>query len=112
MSIDRELIRRGVIVPTFKTKQNNILTYVFKGRYYLDYLKARAKARSLHLQSASKWKKYCYLNDTLPYGVPESPEIVYRNNGWVNFNDWLGVKVIKHTQNKKKKLSQKLKQLS
>ena len=109
MSIDRELIRRGVIVPTFKTKQNNILTYVFKGRYYLDYLKARAKARSLHLQSASKWKKYCYLNDTLPYGVPESPEIVYRNNGWVNFNDWLGVKVIKHTQNKKKKIKSKTK---
>ena len=44
MSIDLELIRRGVIVPTFKTKQNNILTYTFKGRYYLNYLKARAKA--------------------------------------------------------------------
>ena len=31
MSIDRELIRRGVIVPTFKTKQNNDLSYTFKG---------------------------------------------------------------------------------
>ena len=66
MSIDRELIRRGVIVPTFKPKQNNILTHVFKGRYYLNYSKARAKARSLNLQGASEWKKYCYLNDTLP----------------------------------------------
>ena len=37
MSIDRELIRRGVIVPTFRPKQNNILTHVFKGRYYLNY---------------------------------------------------------------------------
>ena len=91
MSIDRELIRRGVIVPTFKTKVNNVLTYSFKGRYYLNYLKARTKARSLNLQSAAKWKLYCHLNDTLPHGVPESPEIVYRNNGWVNFNDWLGI---------------------
>ena len=103
MSIDRELIRRGVIVPTFKTKQNNDLSYKFKGRYYLNYTKARAKARSLNLQGASDWKKYCYLNDTLPHGVPESPEIVYRNNGWVNFNDWLGIKVVKKLINKRNK---------
>ena len=102
MSIDRELIRRGVIVPTFKTKVNNILTYSFKSRYYLNYLKARTKARSLNLQSAAKWKLYCHLNDTLPHGVPESPEIVYRNNGWVNFNDWLGIKVVKKFKNKRK----------
>lgn len=103
MSIDRELIRRGVIVPTFKTKRNNDLNYTFKGRYYLSYTKARAKARSLNLQGASDWKKYCYLNDALPHGVPESPEIVYRNNGWVNFNDWLGIKVVKKLINKRNK---------
>ena len=102
MSIDRELIRRGVIVPTFKPKINNFLTYSFKGRYYLDYLKARTKARSLNIQSSAKWKLYCHLNDTLPHGLPESPEIVYRNNGWVNFNDWLGIKVVKKFKNKRK----------
>ena len=69
MSIDRELIRRGVIIPTFKTKQNSDLSFTFKGRYYLSYTKARAKARSLNLQSASDWKKYCYLNDSLPHGM-------------------------------------------
>ena len=109
MSIDRELIRRGVIVPTFRPKQNNILTHVFKGRYYLNYSKARVKARSLNLQGASEWKKYCYLNDTLPHGVPESPEIVYRNNGWVNFNDWLDIKVIKKVTNKRKTTKSRIK---
>ena len=109
MSIDSELIRRGVIVPTFKTKANNALTYSFKGRYYLNYLKARTKARSLNLQSAAKWKLYCHLHDTLPHGVPESPEIVYRNNGWVNFNDWLGIKIIKKKVNKRKKNRSKTK---
>ena len=109
MSIDRELIRRGVIVPTFKTKVNNILTYSFKGRYYLNYFKARTKARSLNLQSSTKWKLYCHLNDTLPYGIPESPEIVYRNNGWVNFNDWLGIKVIKKVKNKRKTTKSRIK---
>ena len=33
MSIDRELIRRGVIVPTFKTKVNNVLTYSDLGSF-------------------------------------------------------------------------------
>ena len=103
MSIDQELIRRGVIVPTFKIKQNNVLTFSFKGRSYLDYNKARSKVRALNLGSASEWKKYCYLNDNLPYGVPESPEIVYRNNGWVNFNDWLGIKIVKKLINKRNK---------
>ena len=103
MSIDKELIRRGVIVPVFKTKQRNNLTFTFKGKYYLNYINARSKARSLNLGSANEWKKYCYLNDTLPYGVPESPEIVYRNNGWKNFNDWLGIRIIKKLKRRRKK---------
>ena len=103
MFYDKELVRRGVIVPVFKNKQSNNLTVNYKGKYYLNYLKARSKARSLNLGSATEWKKYCYLHTQLPQGVPESPEIVYRNNGWKNFSDWLGVKIIKNTKKKRKK---------
>jgi hypothetical protein len=103
MSIDRELIRRGVIVPTFKPTQSiNVLTFPFKGRHYLNFIKARNKVRSLNLTNVSEWRKYCYLNDVMPHGVPENPEIVYRNNGWKNFNDWLGVKTIIKVKKKKK----------
>lgn len=103
MSIDRELIRRGVIVPTFKPAQSiNVLTFPFKGRHYLNFIKARNKVRSLNLANVSEWRKYCYLNDVMPHGVPENPEIVYRNNGWKNFNDWLGVKTIIKVKKKKK----------
>tara|TARA_B100001769_G_C21999077_1_gene536903 strand:+ start:286 stop:825 length:540 start_codon:yes stop_codon:yes gene_type:complete len=103
MFYDKELVRRGVIVPVFKNKQSNNLTFNYKGKYYLNYLKARSKARSLNLGSAAEWKKYCYLHTQLPQGLPESPEIVYRNNGWKNFSDWLGVKIIKNTKKKRKK---------
>ena len=109
MSIDKELIRRGVIVPVFKTKQRNILTFTFKGKSYLNYINARSKARSLNLGSANEWKKYCYLHTNLPYGVPESPEIVYRNNGWKNFNDWLGIRIIKKPKSKRRKNKIKIK---
>ena len=104
MSIDKELIRRGVIIPVFKTKQrNDLLNFVFKGKSYLNYLKARSKTRSLNLGSAAEWKKYCYLHANLPYGVPESPEIVYRNTGWKSFSDWLGIKIIKKSKRRRKK---------
>ena len=103
MSIDRELVRRGVIVPVFKTKQRNNLSFAYKGKYFLNYLMARSKARSLNIGSAAEWKKYCYLHTNLPYGVPESPEIVYRNNGWKNFNDWLGIRIIKKLKRRRKK---------
>ena len=79
------------------------LSFAYKGKYFLNYLKARSKVRSLNIGSATEWKKYCYLNTNLPYGVPESPEIVYRNNGWKNFNDWLGIRIIKKLKRRRKK---------
>ena len=96
MDHDRELVRRGVIVPVFKTKPpTDILNFKFKDKYYLSYLKARSKVRTLKLGSTEEWKKYCYLHTKLPYGVPESPEIVYRNSGWTSFKDCLGFTIIK-----------------
>ena len=102
---DKELIRRGVIVPVFKAKPpKNNLNFIFKGKSYLEYSKARSKVRSLNLKSANDWKKYCYLHTNMPFGVPESPEIVYRNKGWKNFNDWLGISINKISKKKVKKV--------
>ena len=116
---DKELIRRGVIVPVFKAKPpKNNLNFIFKGKSYLEYSKARSKVRSLNLKNANEWKKYCYLHTNMPFGVPESPEIVYRNKGWKNFNDWLGIssnkiskKKVRKTKSRKKKIKIKSKPL-
>ena len=49
---DKELIRRGVIVPVFKAKPpKNNLNFIFKGKSYLEYSKARSKVRSLNLKT-------------------------------------------------------------
>ena len=116
---DKELIRRGVIVPVFKAKPpKNNLNFIFKGKSYLEYSKARSKVRSLNLKNANEWKKYCYLHTNMPFGVPESPEIVYRNKGWKNFNDWLGIssnkiskKKVRKAKSRKKKIKIKSKPL-
>ena len=108
---DKELIRRGVIVPVFKAKPpKNNLNFIFKGKSYLEYSKARSKVRSLNLKNANEWKKYCYLHTNMPFGVPESPEIVYRNKGWKNFNDWLGISTNKISKKKTKKAKSKKKE--
>ena len=52
---DKELIRRGVIVPVFKAKPpKNNLNFIFKGKSYLEYSKARSKVRSLNLKNANE----------------------------------------------------------
>ena len=47
-----------------------------------------------------------------PYGVPENPEITYRNNGWKSFNDWLGIRTIKKSKRRRKKKKTKAKNTS
>ena len=96
MSIDSELVRMGVIRPTYnhKNSSKNILSVTFKEKAYLNYKEARSKVRALNLKSPHEWKRYCYIHD-MPFGVPTNPDIVYRKNGWTNYRDWLGIKVIK-----------------
>ena len=114
MSIDSELIRMGVIRPTCNQNHSskNILSVTFQGKAYLNYKEARAKVRQLNIKSPHKWKRYCYIHD-LPFGVPSNPDLVYRRNGWTNYRDWLGVKVIKIVKKIKsrKKANQKTKTL-
>ena len=109
---DIELCLRGGFVSVFNamTLKNN-LNFIFKGKSYLEYSKARSKVRSLNLKNANEWKKYCYLHTNMPFGVPESPEIVYRNKGWKNFNDWLGISSNKIIKKKAKKAKSRKKKI-
>ena len=95
MSIDQELTRMGVLRPTVQhpLSSNGFLSVTFKEKAYLNYKEARSKVRALNLKSPHEWKRHCYIYD-LPFGVPTNPDLVYRKNGWENYRDWLGVKVI------------------
>ena len=91
MSIDSELVRMGVIRPTYNHKNSSrgVLSVIFQGKSYLSYKEARSKVRSLNLKSPHEWKQHCYIHRT-PYGVPTNPDIVYRKNakGEVNADDY------------------------
>ena len=107
MSINSELTRLGVFRPgPKKFKIKNIITQSYKGKTYESYQEARSKIRKLHLNSSHQWKRHCYFQN-LPSGVPENPELVYRNTGWSNYKDWLGIKTIKITKRKKTRKSKR-----
>jgi hypothetical protein len=62
-------------------------------RKILPFLEARKLARSLGLKGLNAWEKYHkkYNPPTLPY----RPSYTYRNDGWVNWMDWLGTNNIR-----------------
>jgi hypothetical protein len=56
-------------------------------RNFLPFEKSREIIRDLNLTSLSEFKN---LKDKRPFGVPHTPEIVYANNGWISWGDFLG----------------------
>ncbi|OGV66933.1 MAG: hypothetical protein A3K19_03660 [Lentisphaerae bacterium RIFOXYB12_FULL_65_16] len=58
------------------------------------FREARRFARGLGLKSIREWDLYCQGKmkhlGRRPDGVPSRPDNAYRNDGWVNWGDWLG----------------------
>jgi len=60
---------------------------------YLSFTEARTYVRRQNLENTRAWKKWS--NGTLegkdrrPNFIPSNPDIVYRNDGWISWNDWI-----------------------
>lgn len=60
---------------------------------YLSFIEARAYVRSQNLENARAWKKWS--NGTLegkdrrPDFIPSNPDVIYRNDGWISWSDWI-----------------------
>jgi hypothetical protein len=67
-------------------------------REYRPFEKARKFARSLGLKSGKEWQEFCKgqlpEKGTLPKDIPASPNNPYRDEGWINWGDWLGTGTI------------------
>lgn len=65
-------------------------------KIFLPYKIAKKYIKKLNIQSENKWRIYCKCGDK-PSQIPGSPETVYKNKGWVNWQNWLGyIKGNKH----------------
>jgi len=56
---------------------------------YLPYIEARDFVRALKLKNAEEWREY-YKTKERPSNIPTRPNVVYKNEGWVSWPDWLG----------------------
>ncbi len=62
-------------------------------RTYLPFKEARTIVQLLKLRSAGDWKAHCS-SGKKPPGIPNAPEVVYRDSGWSGVGDWLGTGVL------------------
>ena len=58
-------------------------------RKYLPFEEARAFAKALNLPNSSAWFEYAKHNG-LPDNIPAVPAKVYKHDGWLGFEHWLG----------------------
>jgi hypothetical protein len=62
-------------------------------RKYRKLNEAREFARGLNLMRREDWRVYCKLGKK-PDDIPSFPEIVYSDEGWINYGDWLGTGIV------------------
>jgi superfamily II DNA or RNA helicase len=71
-------------------------------RIYRPFENAREFAQSLALSKGSEWKSFCLgklsHKGKLPIDIPRSPNIVYKDKGWLGMGDWLGTGNLSSTQ--------------
>jgi superfamily II DNA or RNA helicase len=71
-----------------RSNSNSDLKIIFR-----DFNNARSFVRKLGLKSVLQWRQYCKTGNK-PNDIPSNPESVYKMNGWVNMEDWLGTQII------------------
>jgi hypothetical protein len=63
---------------------------------YQPFREARAFVHKLHLKNLAGWRKYCKgeLSEKKPNNIPANADGVYKDKGWINWNDWLGTDTV------------------
>ena len=63
-------------------------------REYRPFAEARAFVQSLGLTSGAEWNQYCVgqmpEKGKKPEDIPATPNVVYKDHGWISWGDWLG----------------------
>jgi superfamily II DNA or RNA helicase len=62
-----------------------------KNLEFLKFNEAREFVRSLNLKTSTQWNQY-RKSKNRPPNIPTNPNIVYRNDGYLSIEDWLGTK--------------------
>lgn len=65
-------------------------------KVFRSFSLAREFVHKLNIKSTNEWIKYCAGElsdfDAKPSDIPSSPQLVYKDKGWIGIADWLGTK--------------------
>ena len=50
----------------------------------IEYL----KEKKLNIKSIDDWKNFS-TSENKPFYIPENPDIIYKNVGWISWEEWL-----------------------
>ena len=64
-----------------------------QNRNYRSFEEARAFVQQLHLRNQKEWRDWAK-NEMRPANIPANPALIYKDDGWIGFGDWLGTGVI------------------
>ena len=60
----------------------------YRGKY-LPFEEARKFVRFLKLKSSREWRQSCK-SGKIPNNIPSSVNKIYKDQGWIDWYDWLG----------------------
>ena len=72
----------------------------YKKLDFRDYKSARKYVVGKKFKSISDWKKFCKEGKN-PIDIPASPELAYKDTGWLSYSDFLGIEIINDQDLKK-----------
>ncbi len=58
-------------------------------RQFLPFEEARLFARSIGLKNGTAWNDWCQVKGNPPKNIPRYPAVVYRDQGWIGWSDFL-----------------------
>ena len=67
-----------------------VKAYIKRTNKSKNFEEARKFARSLKLKSGKEWSLFCN-SGKKPNDIPKHPNSTYKDKGWVNMYDWLGI---------------------
>ncbi len=73
---------------------DSVANYNIKYRHFKE---AKEFIRSLKIKNTQEWYQYCKSGNK-PEDIPTNPQRTYKNDGWINYGDWLGTENIANFQ--------------
>jgi hypothetical protein len=68
----------------------------------MPFTEARELVQTTGLKNTAAWREYCKSGQK-PNNIPSSPNTVYKNEGWLDWGDWLGTGAVSSVKKSKRK---------